>query len=185
MKRILAASTEIGKVGFFYLNHSFNPCLIFTVLIFLFVLGAVQLKAVVRDTKALAALRQLELQEPGVQAFESNERITRLYGKSFGSGNNATSTAEAFRLNHAAVFGVEPGDLKPLSPNKAAQNIQGVMYDRNTGDYKFTLVYYSQFKNEIPVFRSDLRLLVKNDSNYPLVYAASALRGHGNFRYYR
>ncbi len=55
------------------------------------------------------------------------------------------------------------------------------MYDRTMGEYKFTLVYYSQFKDGTPVYRADLRLLVRNNSGYPLVLAASALRDLGDF----
>jgi hypothetical protein len=55
------------------------------------------------------------------------------------------------------------------------------MYDRDTQTYKFTLVYYSQFKDGIPVFRADLRLLVRNQPGYPLVLASSGLRDLGDF----
>jgi hypothetical protein len=55
------------------------------------------------------------------------------------------------------------------------------MYNSDTGEYKFTLIYYTQYSGDIPVFRSDLRLLVLNEDNYPLVMAASALKDLGDF----
>jgi len=55
------------------------------------------------------------------------------------------------------------------------------MYNELTGEYKFTLVYYTQQRDGLPVFRADLRLLVKNEANYPLVLASSAVRDLGDF----
>ena len=56
------------------------------------------------------------------------------------------------------------------------------MWDPATGTYKFTLVYYSQYRDSIPVFRADLRLLVRNEEGFPLVLAKSALRPLGAFQ---
>jgi hypothetical protein len=58
---------------------------------------------------------------------------------------------------------------------------QPVMYDRETGEYRFTLVYYTQYYAGLEVFRSDVRLLVRNEPGYPLVLAASSLRDLGDF----
>ncbi len=56
------------------------------------------------------------------------------------------------------------------------------MYNRDNGAYKFTLVYYSQYRDGIPVYKSDLRLLVRNEPDHPLVLAASSLRDLGELQ---
>ncbi|MHC4415485.1 MAG: hypothetical protein ACYS0G_09395 [Planctomycetota bacterium] len=118
---------------------------------------------------------------PGVKLYEQGGRITRLYGTAFGSGRDAEDTAEQFRSNHAAIFGVEPDELDPRGPLADQRHTQDVMYDRDTGLYRFTLVYYGQYESGIPVFRSNLRLLVRNDADHSLVLASSTLRDLGDF----
>ncbi|MFH1302094.1 MAG: hypothetical protein ABIK07_13615, partial [Planctomycetota bacterium] len=102
-------------------------------------------------------------------------------GRTFGNGSSPEATADAFRQQYAAVLGALPNELEAGSLLKNGNNTTGVMYNELTGDYKFTLVYYTQHRDGLPVFRSDLRLLVKNEANYPLVLASSGLRDLGDF----
>ncbi|MCK4661182.1 MAG: hypothetical protein KAV82_16805, partial [Phycisphaerae bacterium] len=83
--------------------------------------------------------------------------------------------------NHAELFGVQPGELIPGSPLRGGRAVQPLMYDCETGEYKFMLFYYSQHKDQVPVYASELRLLVLNKPGYPLVQAASTLRDLGKF----
>jgi hypothetical protein len=105
-----------------------------------------------------------------------------VYGANLSNGASAAQSADAFRRNHAAVFGVEPNDLAPAKYGVTGTNALPLMYDGRTGSYKFTLVRYAQYKDGLPVYRGDLRLLVRNDENFPLVLAASAVRDLGEFR---
>ncbi len=127
------------------------------------------------------ARAQLEAAYPGLLQHQEGERITRLYGRPFGYGDSPEAVAEDFRLTHAEALGVEAPDLVPGGPLFDGRRTQGVMYDRQTGEYKFTLVYYTQQKDGIPVFQADLRLLVLNQADHPLVLAASSLRDLGDF----
>ncbi|MCH7691489.1 MAG: hypothetical protein IIA17_10655, partial [candidate division Zixibacteria bacterium] len=135
-----------------------------------------------RTAKVQAALNQLRQENPGLRTSESNGEITRIFGKSFGSSTSPVATAEDFRVNYAQVFGLEPSDLKPTYKAGTSDNTQGIMYDRSSGTYKFTLIKYSQFQSSIPVFRSQLKLLVRNESDYPLVMASSSLRDLGKYQ---
>jgi hypothetical protein len=128
-----------------------------------------------------AALSRLERNFPAVQTYEQGQRITRLYGQPFGFGSNPEEIAERFRHNYSGIFGVEPQDLQPQSLLSDGRHTQPVMYLPQLGDYKFTLVCYSQYKESIPVFRADLRLLMLNQPGSPLVWAGSALRDLGDF----
>ncbi len=118
---------------------------------------------------------------PGAKFYELGNRIGRVYGAPFGSGNSPQDPAEQFRLNQAGIFGVESDDLDPRGPLTDERHTLPLGYDRETGEYKFTIVYYTQRKNGIPVFRSDVRLLVRNQEGYPLVLVSSGLRDLGTF----
>ena len=127
------------------------------------------------------ALQILKADFPGVRTYIEGPNITRVFGKQIGSGASPEIAAERFINEHAGVFGVDTEDLREGSNLVNGNRLSPLMYDRNSGEYKFTLVYYSQYENNIPVFRADLGLLVRNESNYPLVMAASALRDLGDF----
>ncbi|MFQ5501473.1 MAG: hypothetical protein ACE5EQ_04130 [Phycisphaerae bacterium] len=121
-------------------------------------------------------------QSPGTQLYKQGTRTTRIYGRAFSHGNTPIQAAETFRAAHAMMFGVKPTDLHPGSRFGDHSLTQPVMYDDATDTYKFTLVYYSQFKDELPVYGSHLRLLARNEPGSPIVLASSALRDLGTFQ---
>ena len=100
---------------------------------------------------------------PRTQFYRSGARITRIHGQAFGSGVSAEASAEQFVESHAQLFGLAHEALHPQSLLEDARHTQSLMYDAQTDTYKFTLVYYSQFFGDLPVFRADLRLLVRNE----------------------
>jgi hypothetical protein len=122
--------------------------------------------------------RHLKVQLTGttasVGAYERNGRIKRLYGEAFSQGADPEESAENFIQANARFLGVNAADLKDRS-------VQPIMYLRETGEYKFTSVRYAQYKEDIPVFRSQLILLARNMDNYPLVMASVDLRNLGDF----
>ena len=81
---------------------------------------------------------------PRTHVYEWGGRISRVYGKAFSTGATSQASAEQFRVNHAGMFGVPPEDLVPKGPFHDGHHIQPIMYDRETGHYKFTGVYYQQ-----------------------------------------
>ncbi|MFQ5429576.1 MAG: hypothetical protein ACE5E1_04620 [Phycisphaerae bacterium] len=118
---------------------------------------------------------------PEAAFYKSSGRTMRVYGTSFAFGQTPVDAAAQFVQTHAAMFGVDSADLKPESLLNDRRHTQPVMYQPATGTYKFTLVYYTQSKNGIPVYQADLRLLVRNEADSPLVSAASGLRDLGGF----
>ncbi|MCP4581857.1 MAG: hypothetical protein GY839_09565, partial [candidate division Zixibacteria bacterium] len=128
-----------------------------------------------------SAVVRLQTNHPGAHLYTEDQHITRVYGQSFGSGSTPEATAERFCVEYADVFGVRFSDLRPVSILAEGRHTQQVMYRPETGDYKFTLVYYSQFADDIPVYNSDLRLLVSNKAGNPLVLASSSLRDLEDF----
>ncbi|UCC79703.1 MAG: choice-of-anchor J domain-containing protein, partial [Candidatus Zixiibacteriota bacterium] len=124
---------------------------------------------------------KLQADFPGVKIYRYGPEISRIYGIPLGTGDSPEAVAERFKDDYSMVFGVNPSDLKPVSTLYDDRHTQPVMYDQKTGAYKFTLVYYSQYKNDIPVYGSDLRFLVRNEPGYPLVLAASSLKDLGDY----
>ena len=128
-----------------------------------------------------AALAELTSRHPGVRTLNEDNRTTRVYGEAFATGEDPADTAARFVSGNAQLFGTPASDLVPGNRLAGGQYVQPLMYDRQSGTYKFTLVSYSQYRNGLPVFRSDLRLLVRNEAGYPLVLAASSLHDLGEF----
>ncbi|UCG33496.1 MAG: hypothetical protein JSU68_02460, partial [Phycisphaerales bacterium] len=123
----------------------------------------------------------LKAELPQAKLYMVGPRVTRIYGQPMAFGTTPIDSAESFRHRHAGVFGVAPDELDPQGLEHDAALTQPVMFDQELGDYKFTLVRYAQHKNGIPVFRSDLRLLMRNQADFPVVLAASSLRPLGDF----
>jgi hypothetical protein len=144
------------------------------------VASGAEFDATFNQDKVKGAVSQLQSDVPGVSFYAQEERITRIYGRPIVYGSDPGATAEEFRLRYAQVFGIEAQDLTQRGLAGDEQS-HPLMYDQGTGEYKFTLIRYSQHKDGLPVFRADLRLLVLNDLDFPLVSVASALRDLGNY----
>jgi hypothetical protein len=128
------------------------------------------------------ALNTFSSSRPNLKTYETGTMITRLYGQSFGGGVTAQAAADGFLANQAAIFGVETQDLVSGSPLNRSVAVQPVMYNQETGTYKFDLVHYRQVVDGVPVFQSELRLLSRNVSDHQLVLAVSTLKDLDNFQ---
>jgi hypothetical protein len=131
--------------------------------------------------EATFARQRLLLEVPDARLLNEGSRLTRVFGQPLAYGVEPVDTAERFRASHVEIFGVLPADLQPHSLLADQRHTQPIKFDPATGQYQFTLVYYTQYSSDIEVFRSDLRLLVRNEPGHPLVLAASALRPLGEF----
>ena len=124
---------------------------------------------------------------PLARVDATNGRPTRVYGTALATGATLNDAAERFRLTHAASLGIPASDLLPrdfsgrAAPANAAPKPLGLMFDRNTGKYKFWLYRYGQAKAGVPVFRAGLLALVKNQVDNPVVWAASFVRDLSTF----
>ena len=127
-------------------------------------------------------LKQLLDQRPGVQAFEWNGKISRLYGAPMATGADVEDSAWKFLQEHAAVLGASLADLVQL-PTADGLAYQPAMYDPATGDYKFMAVYFGQVRDGVSVFDSNLTLVVRNDrtAGYPVVLAVNNLKDLSSF----
>ena len=130
----------------------------------------------------LAAMARFQADHPGMLTYRHRSQLRRLYGRTFEMGDTPDQTASRFLATNADVFGAEATDLLPTTRILPSGNTLPLMYEPETGTYKFTLVYYAQYRAGIPVFRSEVRLLVRNGAGYPLVWVGSCLKRLGNFQ---
>ncbi len=117
---------------------------------------------------------QLKNSTDRVSAYTRAGRIKRLYGEAFSQGASPEAAARSFLQANAPVLEVESADLRD-------EYLQPIMYEPSTGQYKFTGVYYRQYKNGIPVFGTRLVLLVRNEPDFPMVEVSADLRNLGGF----
>ncbi|MHC5109581.1 MAG: immunoglobulin domain-containing protein [Planctomycetota bacterium] len=129
-----------------------------------------------------AAAQDLLDRHPGLMYHVDHGRIKSFFGRPITVGDSAVESAEQFRLAEVAAFGVSANELRPESLLPDKRYTQPLMYDRDTGNFKFTAVYYAQYHTDIPVFKSDMRLLVRNEDGFPLVMAKSYLKPLGGFQ---
>jgi hypothetical protein len=126
------------------------------------------------------AAQQLEQAYPDVQLLSEGPQLTRVWAAPFGFGLSAEQTGDSFVRTYSDLFAVAPDELLPGDSLTGAYTLP-LMYDAETGTYQFTLLYYRQYKDGLPVFRSELRLLVRNEPAFPLVWAGSSLHDLGDF----
>jgi hypothetical protein len=144
--------------------------------LFLLVLVAFSASSALESKDIQSATNQLLSNYPQVNFYNKESGISRIYGAPFGGGTSPEDAAEQFRLNYAPVLHVAPDELVPDNSIPKTGNTQGVMFDQETGQYKFTMIYYSQRKDGIPVYWAGLRILVRNEPGYPIVWAGSTLK---------
>lgn len=118
----------------------------------------------------------------GSNIMEQHERIARVYGKAFSHGRTEVDSAQSFVDQYSMMMGVPAADLAPVGPWGDQSHVLPLIWDDARQDWKFFLVGYSQEVAGIPVFRSSLRLLTRNEPGFPLVLASADLRDLGAFR---
>ncbi len=131
--------------------------------------------------RAQQALTQLRTDLPDLKVYSEGSRVSSLYGEPITFGDNPRDSAEQFRTMYADVLGVEADDLVPDGTLRKGNPEIPLMYNPETGKYKMSALRYSQQKDGIPVFRSRLSLVVRNEKNYPLVMVSSSLRDLSNY----
>lgn len=108
--------------------------------------------------------------------------VGRVYGRAFSHGQTAELSASRFLQQHLSMWNVPQNQLVAEGPFQDAAHQQQIGYDPDTNSYKFTGHYYKQVVDGLPVFRSKLVLLTRNEANNPMVLASSELHDLGNFQ---
>ena len=103
-------------------------------------------------------------------------RLSRVYGAAFSHGVNPVDSAERFLAEHADLLSSDLSQLMAVGPNGDGTHVLPLGYDPADESYRFSLVGYTQHVGGVPVFRGDVRLLVRNEPGYPLVLVSNGLR---------
>ena len=131
----------------------------------------------VNESAARAALQRAN---PDARVLLDGQRVNRVFGAPLSFGTSPQESAANFLQQHAPALGVSSAELR------AGSNFTGLptvplMPDAGRGGNKFTLVYFAQEKDGIPVFRGEVRLLTRNEPGFPVVLVASSARNLGEF----
>lgn len=102
-------------------------------------------------------------------------RISRVFGGPLSTGTSAEASVTNFINRHlGTLFNVKSADLV-RRPTMDGLLMQPVMYDLATGTPRFFAFYFDQTIGGVPVYGSNLMLLVRNEPGFPLVLASSEL----------
>ena len=118
----------------------------------------------------LSTVRVLMRDVPGVRVHRGpDQRIDRIYGKILATGGSATGTADRFIDQYSSIWNVAADNLKPGGVIPSGVVEQPLMYDRESGTFRFTGVYYNQQIDDVPVFGGRLCVLTRNSSDHGAV----------------
>ena len=138
-----------------------------------------------RDPATTQAREAFLAANPGAMIYDDEPvrggRVGRIHGEAFSHGKNPVDSAQRFLSAHAGVLSTELAQLMPVGPNGDGAHVIALGYEPETESYRFSLVGYTQHVNGIPVFRGDVRLLVRNEPGYPLVLVSNGLRDVRSF----
>lgn len=112
---------------------------------------------------------------PGSGILASGGQVARVWGN-FSSGATPAESAKRFIDSYGQeLFGVGADQLLPVGPFETGEHLVQVMPDREVGGFKFTGVCFSQHVQGVPVYKSHLLVLCRNDRGFPAVLASSTL----------
>lgn len=123
----------------------------------------------------VVALDDFARDNPRAGLYMTGQRVTSVYGPAFSTGASAEESVNGFIARHSGMFGVGPGELVFGNAARGVNAPIGVMPD-GQGGFKFTLFNFKHEYAGLPVFRSDLKLLVRNEDGFPMTLARSSLR---------
>jgi hypothetical protein len=113
--------------------------------------------------------------DAGRGAFVAGDQVARAWGP-LANGPTPSDSARTFIEAHArGLWGVDPSQLRPIGPFDGGEHVVPMMPDRAVGGSRFTGTFWSQFVKGIPVYRSHLAVLVRNEPGFPAVLASSTL----------
>jgi len=133
-------------------------------------------------TPSQLSMPQLRQDHPKLRTMEVGGNITKMVGPQLATGRTAEASANSFIQTWSNALGVNAKDFIAEGPFEDGHHIQPIMYNQETGEYKFTGVYFKQTADGLPVYGSRLMTLVKNTANNPIVNVTTDLRDVAGFK---
>jgi len=128
------------------------------------------------NTVSQLSIEQLRSNHPKLRVVKQFGKITKMVAPNMATGKTAEQSAQNFLITWSHALGGVASDFIAQGPFVDGHHIQGIMYNKETGQYKFTGVYYKQTADGLPVYGSRLMTLSRNVEGYPIVNATVDLR---------
>ncbi len=136
--------------------------------------------------------RNINLEDGRARIRLSNDQPAAVYsragrpisilGQAMATGATPSASAGAFLEANQALLRTRVEDLAPIGPFASGRHLLPNGYVRETDSYKYTIVGYTQFRGDIPVFRGSVKVTIWNAADNPVVKVGNALRDLGDFR---
>ena len=134
------------------------------------------------ETTPSLTLDQLRQDHPKLRVLNIEGKITKMVAPELATGKTAQKSAQNFLRTWSGALGVNASDFVAKGPFADGHNVQPIMYDKETGQYKFTGVYFKQTIDGLPVYGSRLMVLSRNVQNNPIVNVEVNLRDVKDFK---
>ncbi len=128
------------------------------------------------ESSSSVAMNQLRKDHPTMRTMDRMGKIHKIVDKQLATGKTPLATAKNFINNFSTALDVDAKEFVERGPFKDQHVEQQLMYNQETGQHKFTGVYYMQTADGLPVYGSRLMVLVRNVDGYPAVSATTDLR---------
>ena len=114
------------------------------------------------ETSSSLAMNQLRKDHPNLLTVDRFGQVHKLIDKQLSTGRTPLASAEDFIANFAIALDVDAIEFVERGPFPDQHTQQQLMYVPETGQHKFTGVYYMQTADGLPVYGSRLMVLVRN-----------------------
>jgi hypothetical protein len=128
------------------------------------------------------SLEQLRSDHPKLRLIEEEGNITKLIAPTLATGKTAQRSAQNFLSTWSHALGVQAKDFISEGPFADKHHVQPMMFNQETGKYKFTGTYFKQSIDGLPVYGSRLMVLSRNVEGNPIVNATVDLRDVNGFK---
>ncbi len=128
------------------------------------------------------AMDQIRKDHPKLITVQRSGQVHKILDKQLATGRTPIATAENFITTFSPALDVDANEFIQRGPFSDRHVEQELMYNQETGEHKFTGVYYMQTADGLPVYGSRLMVLVRNIKDYPAVSATTDLRDVKGFK---
>jgi hypothetical protein len=126
------------------------------------------------------ASRDFRASHPRARMASADDGVRKIVDRSIATGSTPKAAAVAAKAAVSPMLGVDADAFIEVGPFPNGQHELELMYRPETDDYKFTAYYWTQTAAGIPVWRSRLMALVRNDNN-AVVQVTGAVRDVSGF----
>ena len=138
--------------------------------------------SIAAEIPASQAMQKLRSDHPKLRTYERNGQIHKLNAPELAKGRTAIDSAENFISTWSQGLGVDADQFIARGPFPDGHSVQELMFNQETGEHKFTGVYYMQTADGLPVYETRLMVLVRNVNGYPAVHSTTVLQDVAGFK---